>query len=83
MSVEKGALYRPEITDAGGKSLLSALLPQAAGTYRAPPWLRERAATGVLRWRVIALNEAGQRLAESLWRTFSFRETSQAKKSAP
>ncbi|MFL6231209.1 MAG: hypothetical protein ACJ741_20735 [Pyrinomonadaceae bacterium] len=82
MILEKAALYRLEITDAGGKTILSALFPSDQGGYRAPPWLRERAG-GALRWRVIALDEAGKQIAESSWRNLRFAETSPAKKSDP
>lgn len=72
MDVERATVYRLELTDSSGKSVLSALLPPGTGTYRAPSWLRERASTGVLRWRVIALDEAGQPVAESPLRTLRF-----------
>jgi hypothetical protein len=74
IDLERATVYRLDITDASGKSVLSALLPRGTGTYRAPSWLRERASTGVLRWRVIALDETGQQLAESPWRNLRFGE---------
>lgn len=74
MDVEAAKLYRLEITDPAGKSVLSALLSPGMGTYRAPSWLRERSGADVLRWRVIALDESGQQLAESPWRNLRFSE---------
>ncbi|MDQ3666624.1 MAG: hypothetical protein M3410_08615 [Acidobacteriota bacterium] len=74
MDVERAHLYLLEITDTTGKSVLSALLSPGMGTYRAPSWLRERSGAGELRWRVIALNETGQQLAESSWRNLRFSE---------
>ncbi|MCA1600971.1 MAG: hypothetical protein LC776_04785 [Acidobacteria bacterium] len=81
MDVERATVYRLDITDSSGKSVLSALLPPGTGTYRAPSWLRERASTGVLRWRVIALDETGQQLAESSWRSLRFNESGTEKPS--
>jgi hypothetical protein len=75
MDVEKATVYRLEFTDSSGKSVLSALLPAGTGTYRAPSWLKERSGAGVLRWRVIALDETGRQLAESSWRNLRFGET--------
>jgi hypothetical protein len=83
MEVVNAKIYRLEIIDADGKSILSALLPTDTGTYRAPSWLKERAGTDVLRWRVIALADNGEQLSESSWRTFSFREISPMKKPGP
>lgn len=74
MDVERATVYRLEITDSSDKSVLSALLPRGTGTYRAPSWLRERASSEMLRWRVIALDETGQQLAESPWRNLRFGE---------
>ncbi|MDQ3819420.1 MAG: hypothetical protein M3362_17320, partial [Acidobacteriota bacterium] len=73
---------RLEIEDANGKTILSALLPRGTGTYRAPSWLRERA-PGVLRWRVIALDDAGKELSESEWRTLRFAEPISVDKPTP
>ena len=69
MNVEKAALYRLEVTSGSGNTILSALLPAGTETYRAPSWTRERASDGVLRWRVVALDEAAKPIAESSWRT--------------
>ncbi len=81
MDVERATVYRLDITDSSGKSVLSALLPPGTGTYRAPSWLRERSGVGMLRWRVIALDEIGQQLAESSWRSLRFNESGTEKPS--
>ncbi len=75
MDVEQAALYRLEIVDTVGKAVLSALSPPQTGTYRAPSWLSERTGSG-LRWRVVALDEKGQVVAESTWRSLQFERTS-------
>lgn len=76
LDVEKGVFYQVEVSDADNKSLVSALLPAKIGTYRAPSWLRERAGQKSLRWRVRALDENGQQVGESTWRTVNFAEAS-------
>lgn len=83
MDLEGAMLYRIEFTDLEGKSILSALLPPGAGTYRAPSWLRERVAGGFLRWRVIALDSTGQQIAESTYRTLRLSAETTAEKSKP
>lgn len=80
MDVERATLYLLEITDSGGKLVLSALLSPGTGTYRAPSWFRERNVAGVLRWRVVALDESGRQLAESPWRGMRFSEDAPEKR---
>lgn len=65
------AFYRAEVMDSGGAVVASALLPAHLATYSLPPWVRERAAPGGLRWRVEALNLDGEQLAATEWRTFT------------
>jgi len=72
LDIDKGAFYQVEIRDVDGRTLVTALLPARVGTYRAPSWLRERAGPKTLRWTVRALDENGQHIGESLWRSFSF-----------
>ena len=71
LDIDKGAFYQVEVADTDGKVVVSALLPAKIGTYRAPSWLRERAAQKSLRWRVRALDESGQQVGESVWRNLS------------
>jgi hypothetical protein len=61
------SFYRLEVEDLAGSPLLSALVPSIVGTYHAPPWLKDRAGSGLLRWRVRALDQTGKPLAEASW----------------
>jgi hypothetical protein len=63
-----GALYRVELADGGGQPIFSAVVQQGIGTYRAPSWLGERVADGKVRWRVVALDAAGEEVAATAWR---------------
>jgi len=62
-----GALYRIDIADDRGATILSALLPPGVGVYRAPTWLKERT-VGRVRWRVSELEDSGRTVKESGWR---------------
>jgi hypothetical protein len=72
LDVTKATVYRLELVDATGKSVLSALLPAGKGFYRAPPWLGQQSKVDELRWRVIALDESGQQVGVSDWRRLQF-----------
>jgi hypothetical protein len=39
--------------------------------YRPPPFLKERAGSGAIRWRVVALDVSGRELRASVWRRLS------------
>ncbi|HXG66217.1 MAG TPA: hypothetical protein VNO70_14035 [Blastocatellia bacterium] len=67
--VEQAALYRLEVLDAQGRPLHAALVLPGAGTYLAPPWFRDRATDGSVRWRVVALDGAGKPIFETALRT--------------
>jgi len=62
------ALYQLDITDESGNAILTALLQPPAANYRAPSWLREKAASGILQWRVVSLDQHGNRNSETPWR---------------
>jgi hypothetical protein len=68
------ALYRLELSDAAGQSVLSALLQPGVGAYRAPSWLREKVPGGQIRWRVVAVGPTGEGTAETPWRGLRLRE---------
>lgn len=64
------ALHRLEVQQTDGTPVLSALLQPVVGTYRCPPWLREKASgLRILRWRVVALGPEGEELEATPWRT--------------
>ncbi|MFN0084390.1 MAG: hypothetical protein ACKVX9_03290 [Blastocatellia bacterium] len=66
--MDDAALYRLEIVDPAGQSILSALLQPQTLNYLAPSWLGETAPGAVLQWRVSALDQTGAKLAETPWR---------------
>jgi hypothetical protein len=72
LDIDSGDFYQVVVTDTDGKTLVTAILPARIGTYRAPPWLRERAGQKTVRWRVRALDENGQIIGESPQRSFTF-----------
>lgn len=67
-ALANAALYQLEITDEAGNAILSALLQPPVTSYRAPSWLREKAAGAPLQWRVIALDQSGNKNGETTWR---------------
>ncbi len=62
----QASLYRLEIEDEAGKLIHSAVLKPTVRTYRAPSWLKSKASNGSLRWRVVALDQAGKPVAETV-----------------
>lgn len=52
-------MYVLEVSDAQNNLVLRAFIMPPATVYNAPPWLRERAGSGSLRWLVRALDEGG------------------------
>jgi hypothetical protein len=74
-AVPRAAVYRLELSNIGGEEILSALLPAAQTSYRAPSWIKDKIASGSLRWRVAALDEGGTSISESTWRVLRFAST--------
>ena len=67
----KGAsLYRLEIADLAGNVALSAVVLGESGAYRSPPWLKEKAKSNLLQWRVIAFDDRGAQIDATDWRVF-------------
>jgi hypothetical protein len=63
------ALLRLEVQPAaGGAEVLSALVKPGVARYAPPPWIVQARRGEPLRWRVVALNEAGVETAASAWR---------------
>jgi hypothetical protein len=67
--IEPAAFYRLEVEDASGKPILSAVLSRGVTRYRSPSWLKEKTGDGVLRWRVLALNQRGVQIGASAYRS--------------
>jgi hypothetical protein len=67
----QAVFYRLEITaDATGRPVLAAVLKAGVLAYRAPSWLKDKAGAQALRWRVVALDQQGNRIAETEQRIF-------------
>ncbi len=64
-----GVLLQLLPRDGASLPLLSVVVKPQVGFYRAPSWLRERAADEDLRWRVVAIGREGSEIAETPWRT--------------
>ncbi len=64
----QAAVYRLEVEDNKAQRLLSAMLRRGVTLYRAPPWLKEKAGDGIMRWRVVAFDQTGAVISESQWR---------------
>lgn len=61
-------VYRVEIEDASQKRVLAALVQRGIGAYRVPPFVKDRAPGGEVRWRVVAVDVAGREVQASAWR---------------
>jgi hypothetical protein len=66
--IEGAAIYRVEVEDLQNSPVLSAILPIGIGTYRAPPWFKDRVGSTVVRWRVIAFDQEKRTIATTDWR---------------
>lgn len=60
--------YRLDVRNAAGEPVLSAIVERGAQQYAAPSWFHEKAGTGRLLWRVVALSSDGEDLGGSAWR---------------
>lgn len=68
LELPQADVYRVEMADQAGQVLLSALVQRGVSAYRAPPFLKERAPGGQVRWRVVAIDVTGRELRSSVWR---------------
>jgi hypothetical protein len=68
METPGAAFYRVEIQREDGETIHLAIVTRGLGTYRAPPWLAERAAGQKLRWRVVGVDVRGKDRVASEWR---------------
>jgi hypothetical protein len=71
-SAMRAAFFRVEIENDSGE-VLSAIVPRGPASYRAPSWLREKAGTAPLKWRVLALDLLGRTIAEVPWLSFQIK----------
>jgi hypothetical protein len=62
------SFYRIEIQRADGETIHSAIVARGFGSYRAPPWLAERAGGQAIKWRVLAVDGGGRARQASPWR---------------
>jgi hypothetical protein len=68
----RAAFYRLEVEESSGQEILAAVLPAGVLEYRSPPWLSDRAPSGAVRWRVVALDLTGEDVRETDWRELRF-----------
>lgn len=66
--IEGAATYRFEVEDLQNSPVISAILPVGVGTYRTPPWFKDRVGSTVVRWRVIAFDQENRAIATTDWR---------------
>lgn len=57
--------YRLEISDEVGKNVFSAVILSSTKQYQLPSFIRQLAASKQLKWRIIAIDDVGERLEES------------------
>jgi hypothetical protein len=60
--------YRVDVRNASGETVIAAIVPRGQLHYAAPSWFGEKAGTGRLMWRVVALSADGEDLGGSGWR---------------
>jgi hypothetical protein len=73
----QAAAYRLELENNGGQRLLAAMLRRGVTVYRAPPWLKDKAGDGILKWRVVVFDQNGKAIGESTWRVMKLAPKSQ------
>lgn len=57
--------YRVEVNDSSGNAVIAAIVESPVTRYTTPPLVGERAVSGKLSWRVVALDANGRELARS------------------
>lgn len=67
VEIAGGIIYRLEIRSET-EAVLSAMVKPGVSAYSAPPWLEEKASDQPLHWRVQALDQGGEVMAQSGWR---------------
>ena len=69
VEIPEGSLFRVVIIDPANAILLTALLRPGVGAYRLPPWFWTKTDARHVSWSVEALDEAGDIMSKSVWRT--------------
>jgi hypothetical protein len=64
-AVPAAAFYRVELSDSAGKEILAAIVEAPLAKYVAPPLTGDRAVSGQVAWRVLALDANGREIARS------------------
>lgn len=68
------AFVRLEVQDDHGQTLLTAFMPRGVGAYQLPPFVASPSPASPLRWRVVPLDQGGDELERSPWRSFSLED---------
>jgi hypothetical protein len=68
VDLPQGDVYRVEVDTATGQRVLAAIVPRGIAAYRLPPFLKDRAPGGDVRWRVVAIDVVGREIRSSEWR---------------
>jgi hypothetical protein len=69
MPIADANIYRLEVADLQGASIISAILAKNIQTYRAPSWLKDKLVNTIAQWRITAFDNQQHQLAQSGWRT--------------
>ncbi len=69
--VVNAVMYRFEVEDRS-TPVISAILPAGVGSYRAPPWFKDKVGNTVVRWRVIAFDQQSNQIGDTEWRALRF-----------
>ena len=71
--IKVAAFYRLEVEDLHGRAIFSALVLPGVRTYHAPHWLHKAVSAGNLRWRVVALDQSGNLVIHTPWRSLQLK----------
>jgi hypothetical protein len=67
--IPEGSFYRVVVIDPSNTIVLTALLTRGVGAYRLPPWIWTKSQASHLSWSVEALDDNGDIVSKSEWRT--------------
>lgn len=69
IGIPEGSFYRVVVIDPSNTIVLTALLTRGVGAYRLPPWIWTKSQARHLSWSVEALDDNGDIVSKSEWRT--------------